>query len=453
MIAVRSCLCLLLSVLLLSSSCQRVRKWRTADTYPDVFPDYVGVTIPESMAGDCAGLFSMEMRDGRLCQIDREREKDTIWVSVRAWRDGDEEGVEYKRFPMFVSHDSIDSYVAYRLIEPGYESWSRISICQRELDSYDETPIVTNEVNGKGCVNCHSFVGGSSKNLLFHSRSATNGGTFFLRDGKIKRVDFPKMGSGKQATYPAWHPSGRYVAFSSNDTHQCFPMTGVQPIEVYDKGSDIILYDVEKNTVTEPASLNTVGKWETFPTWNNAGDTLYYCEADSVLRPSDNRERIHYRLMKIGFDMVRGVFAGEPREVRLGDMDMSRHSVSFPRVSGDYLMFTLTDFGTFPIWHDEADLWLLDLKSGEVKPCDTLNSHSAESYHSWSSNGRWLVFGSRRLDGRYTRLYFSHFDGRGNFTKPFLLPQKKAGDNVTRLKSYNIPEFVSGRVREIRDLQ
>ena len=93
--------------------------------------------------------------------------------------------------------------------------------------------------------------------------------------------------------------------------------------------------------------------------------------------------------------------------------------------------------------------WKLDLKAGDTSPCTILNSDKAESYHCWSSNGRWVVFGSRRLDGRYTRLYFSHFDGKGQFTKPFLLPQKHPKDNILRMKSYNIPEFVKGEVSPV----
>ena len=79
-----------------------------------------------------------------------------------------------------------------------------------------------------------------------------------------------------------------------------------------------------------------------------------------------------------------------------------------------------------------------------MRPADELNSDDTESYHSWSSNGKWVVFSSRRLDGRYTRLYIAHFDGEGHFSKPFLLPQKKMSYNDLRLRSYNIPEFVQG---------
>jgi len=108
------------------------------------------------------------------------------------------------------------------------------------------------------------------------------------------------------------------------------------------------------------------------------------------------------------------------------------------------MLFTGSAYGTFPIWHREADLYLMDLETGAVRAADELNSDEADSYHSWSSNGCWVLYSSRRIDGRHTRLYLARFDGEGHFSKPFLLPQKDPSHNVLRLKSYNVPEFVQG---------
>lgn len=437
----------LLAVLL--CGCKRDVRFIPSDNLPEIYPDYIGITIPPSMAVDDGALFTFEMQNGDECSVERHREGDTIWCTVCAWPKGSTEGVRYKAFPIYVSRDEIDPYVAYRLIEPGYESWSNIAICQRRLASYEERAIVTNKINNKGCINCHTFDKSRPGRMLFHSRGEMNG-TMVVEDGKAKLVDIKSMGPQKQPTYPAWHPGGRYVAFSSNDTQQCFMLHGSQPIEVYDNASDIILYDTESGTVTADSALNTKAVWETFPTWNPDGRRLYYCAADSVRHASTDRRRIHYRLMYIDFDAERGLFTGLPQEVPLDTLDMANHSVSHPRIFGRFLMFTLTDYGTFPIWHDEADLWLLDLQTGEVRPCDELNSHRADSYHSWSSNGRWVVFGSRRADGRYTRLYFSHFDERARFSKPFLLPQERPEADRLRLKSYNIPELVN-EVYRIKD--
>ena len=123
-------------------------------------------------------------------------------------------------------------------------------------------------------------------------------------------------------------------------------------------------------------------------------------------------------------------------------------SVSFPRVSpdGKHLMFTLADYATFPIWHQEADLWMTDLQDGRTFSLDALNSESVESYHSWSSNSRWVVFSSRRLDGLYTRPYIAYVSADGTVGKPFLLPQSKGGFYEKCMNSYNIPELIKGKV-------
>ena len=124
-------------------------------------------------------------------------------------------------------------------------------------------------------------------------------------------------------------------------------------------------------------------------------------------------------------------------------------SVSFPRLSPDgrFLAFTLHDFGNFSIWHKEADLYMLDLLTSRKYPLDVFNSEEAESYHSWSGNGRWMVFSSRRIDGLYTRLFIGYVDSEGVGHKPFLLPQKDPLTYYDALMfSYNIPELMRSAV-------
>lgn len=107
-------------------------------------------------------------------------------------------------------------------------------------------------------------------------------------------------------------------------------------------------------------------------------------------------------------------------------------------------MYTQTDYGYFSIWHPEADLWLLDLQTGETRPLDEVNSPRSESYHNWTPNSRWFLFTSRRDDGLYTRIYFSSIDRNGKATKPFLLPQRNPKEYYRlSLYSYNTPDFSS----------
>ena len=71
-----------------------------------------------------------------------------------------------------------------------------------------------------------------------------------------------------------------------------------------------------------------------------------------------------------------------------------------------------------------------------------MNSQRAESFPSCCSRSRWFLFTSRRGDGLYSRIYFSHLNADGRATKPFLLPQRNPKDyDLRSLYSFNTPEF------------
>lgn len=157
-------------------------------------------------------------------------------------------------------------------------------------------------------------------------------------------------------------------------------------------------------------------------------------------------DQLHYSLCAIDFDQEKGGF-GQQVDT-LYHAPTAGKSVSFPRVSPDgrFLLMTLSGFGNFSIWHQDADLYLIDLTNGELQPLAAANSDHVESYHSWSSNSRWMVFSSRRMDGLYTRPYFAHIDEQGVVSKPFLLPQESCDFYDRCMKSFNIPEFITGPV-------
>lgn len=151
-------------------------------------------------------------------------------------------------------------------------------------------------------------------------------------------------------------------------------------------------------------------------------------------------DSIRYNLMSLTFDEKTRTF-GQP----VVEMDCAAigKSASVPRVSPDgrYVLFTLADFGQFHVWHNSADLYIKDLQTGEIRPLTAINSDAADSYHAWSSNGRWIVVASRRDDGSYTRIYMAYFDRDGQSRKAFLLPQEDPEQNILLMKSYNVPEL------------
>jgi hypothetical protein len=106
----------------------------------------------------------------------------------------------------------------------------------------------------------------------------------------------------------------------------------------------------------------------------------------------------------------------------------------------------MSEHGNLTIWHPETDLYLLDLVTGKVSRPD-INSDKSDSFHTWSSSGRWIVFSSRRDDGLlYTRPYFAYFDSSGQAHKPFVLPQKRTEVYLNIMKSFNLPELVTSPI-------
>jgi Tol biopolymer transport system component len=156
-------------------------------------------------------------------------------------------------------------------------------------------------------------------------------------------------------------------------------------------------------------------------------------------------QEVRYNIYRKAFDPQTRTF-GERQMVFCADtLGMS---ATLPRISPDgrWLLFTVGEWGCFHIWHHDADLWMMNLQTGETRPIEECNSNDTESYHSWSSNGRWIVFSSRRYDGMFTRPYFSHVSKEGKATKPFELPTADPDFHRQFLKSYNVPEFMRGPV-------
>jgi len=359
--------------------------------------------------------------------------------------------LKFNTITNYVVRDSIDKYLVYRLIDPEFETWNVMGIYQRNLENYRVTPLMLNRVSDGNCVNCHTFCRNSSETMMFHMRSE-HAGTVIYRDDKLSKINTRTSKTIANGMYPAWHPSGNYIAFSVNNIVQSYHAIPGRTVEVYDTLSNIILYDVNKNVITSCDALSDPDRLETFPAWSPDGRYLYYCCAiKNVLKQPDYNSfmdvhsKIRYDLLRIAFDQESRSFGAVDTVLTVSDTVCS---ISLPRISPDgrYILFCKSEHGNLTIWHPESDLYLLDLNTGTVTRPD-INSNKSESFHTWSSTGRWIVFSSRRDDGLlYTRPYFTYFDTSGRMHKPFVLPQKNNEHYFKIMKSYNLPELVTSRI-------
>jgi len=437
---------------------------KKTNVQPKIYPDYIGVTIPYNIA-PLNFCLKEKIKEGKAifsCQdesFEVDAQEGSFTIPERKWKSlllksigkkvlvtvyvkKEKEWMVYLPFAFQVAREPIDSYLAYRLIEPGYTLWNKMGIYQRNLENFAQSAVYENKMTDGNCVNCHSFCKQNPEKMLFHLR-ATYPCTILMDGDKIVKLNTKTEQTISPLVYPSWHPSAKYIAFSVNKTTQDFHPR--QRVEVYDTKSDVVVYDIAKQEIVTCPSLFSENAFESFPTFSPDGKTLYFCTAAAKPMP-ENRDVLKYSLCSISFDPEKRSF-GQKVDT-LYSAAKNGKSVAFPRVSpdGHFLIFTISDFGTFPIWHDEADLAMVDLRTGQTINMKTVNSNKTDSYHSWSSNSRWIVFSSRRMDGLYTRPFFAYVAKNGVVAKPFVLPQKKNDFYTSLMKSYNIPEFITGKI-------
>lgn len=361
----------------------------------------------------------------------------TLQVCVQARVEG--EWREYPPFMWQVVADSLDAYVSYRLIEPGYEVWNALQIRERCVENFNERILADNARTGRGCMNCHVHGWGSGELSMFHLRGK-GGGTIVNRDGRLRKLNLKNSRVKDGVVYGDFHPGGRYVVFSSNVIIPMFHAQGSQRLEVYDTVSDLVMADLDANRFIHSPLVADSAVFETFPTFSADGRWVYFCSAPRVALP-DSIHHLRYSLCRIAFDAGRGDW-GDHVDT-LWNARLHRGSVCHPKASPDgrYLLYTVADNGTFPIWHRETELQLMDLLTGRIDTLAVVNSDRSDTYHSWSSGSRWFAFASKRGDGQYGRVYFAYLDAQGTPHKPFVLPQEDPEMDDLTLKSYNIPDL------------
>jgi Tol biopolymer transport system component len=253
--------------------------------------------------------------------------------------------------------------------------------------------------------------------------------------------------------YPAWHPDGNHIAFSTGRISPHLTTRLYKPVDVADRASDLMIYDIRNNTVTTSPAVSTAMR-ENMPVWSPDGRYLYYICAPGAVK-GDEESLLHsrYSLMRIVYSTKLDTW-GEPEMVL--SADSTGMSISMPAISPDgrYLACSMSDYGYFTIFHRGSDLYCVDLETNDYWKLG-LNSSSAESHPSWSSNGRWLVFSSKRIDGVLSRPFIAYIDENGQARTPFVLPQKDPEMYERLVANYNLPRLITGRINlrpvEIRD--
>jgi Tol biopolymer transport system component len=477
--------CVLIAVSLLYSCRGKkvtITQYSSIDRPAKVQPDYAGSVIPPNIAP--LNFIIQQDGEGYFVQIHSEKGKpieifsktQTILIPKRAWHElldlnrgrqlsldifvksgagassSKAENERWSRFQTLtaeIAREDIDTFLVYRKIRPGHRIWRDMGIYQRNLSSFDESIILNNGYFKHGCVNCHTFCRNRTEKMLIGIRSVDYGSSALLLEGdKVRKI-------GTKFGYTSWHPSGRVAAFSVNNVKQFFHSAASEVRDVIDFDSVMAYYLVDSKTVKTTPNLARKDRLETYPTWSADGRYLYFCSApitwsDRSVVP-ESYDQIKYDLVRASYDIDRDQWGPLESVLSAGDTGLS---ILLPRISPDgrWLLFCMCDYGCFPVYRHSSDLYMMDLesaqKTGEYKHRKLdINSNESESWHSWSSNSRWIVFSSKRDSGVFTRTYIAYVDKNGKVYKPIRLPQKNPAYYDSCLWTYSVPELVTEPVR------
>lgn len=333
-----------------------------------------------------------------------------------------------------VSEHPADNYIVYRLVSPQFQAQKTPDTFIRDLRSFKVRSFLS--ARRQYCFSCHTFSskrgteGFMSIKMRFTAGKEQPSGLGILdmASGKGWKVQFPFAHKG--FTYMGWNFSGDKLVVSAN---QAF--TSSRPLihetqELEYSSSDLAVYDLTQDQVTLLPGASSPDYLEIYPSWTPDGRRIVF----SRVKAGVSARVMQFDLYVVDYHDGAG---GTP--VAVEGASHNGKSNYFARFSpdGKWLSFCMADQGS--LVESSSDLYVLpgDLQ-GPAHRLECNAPYAADSWHSWSSNSRWLVFASKRDDGIYARLYLTQVDEEGRASPAVRVPVRDLP-----LESFNLPEFLA----------
>jgi len=433
---------------------------------PRISPDYAGIVMPPNIAPlhfsirEPGSRFLVRIRPEVGPSIEIAGRLPAVVIPAAAWRrllesnrgrevatevflENDGRWQRYEPIVNRVAEEEIDRWLVYRSIGPIYAAWRKVSIRQRDLGSFEDSVVLDAAALAEGCANCHTFRSHAPEPMLLGVRSKRFGNaTLLVEGGKVEKLA-AMLGT------PAWHPGGRIVVYVTARVHQFFHAAGEETRDAINWDGDLACYRVDARQAVPLPWTRRERRLRDYPAWTPDGRWLYYSSApilwtDRRVKPPPRYAEVKYDLMRIGYDAEKDAW-GEPQTVL--SAETAGQSVLMPRISPDgrFLLFCMCRYGSFPAFQASSDLYLMDLATGAYSKAEA-SSPESESWHSWSSNSRWIVFSSKREGGILTRCFVSYVDREGRTHKPILLPQRDPAHYQASLGMVSLPELLASPI-------
>jgi hypothetical protein len=239
-------------------------------------------------------------------------------------------------------------------------------------------------------------------------------------------------------------PDGRFVASTTREGN---PVLLVLPDLAYSQlffpvMGVISFYEIQTQRTQELPGANLPDYVQSNPVWTPDQKEIYFARSEAISHHEVDTLRAQWmmnRTPSVRFDIYRIPFnngRGGVAEKVVGAADNGRSNY-FPRFSPDQRWVVFCQANGFMLLQPDSELYIMPSGGGTPRRMRANFPGRMNSWHSWSPNGKWLVFASK-ANGPYTQLWLTHIDSEGNDSVPVLLDWFTSIDHAA-----NIPEFVN----------
>jgi hypothetical protein len=469
----RLALVLFLSAASLQAGPPAVEPGDVLSQIPRIQPDYTDLTIPPNIAplnflikqAGASYYVSVGGTAGPPIELHSRSPKITIperpWRQLLAQNKGNElevsiyvqdESKKWRRFGAItnrVALEEVDPFLLYRKIHAAHSTWSSMGLYQRNLETFEETPFLENRRFANDCCHCHALRNNNPNTATVLIRSTHYENSLLVISNGVAETVRGSFG------FIAWHPKGNLLASSFSKPRLMLHSVRNDMRDIAELEAWIGYFSLGAETVKPVPGLVDKSRLMSFPLWSPDGRHLYYCSAPNpwtnmAMVTATSYRTAKYDLMRVSYDIEHDQW-GKPETVL--PVSQTGFSVAQPRISpsGRWIFFCAIDYGCWPTYDSASDLYGIDLEAGEKNGkfvCRKLelNSQECESWLSWSSNSRWVVFSSKRISRLYNRPYLAYVSPDGECGKPFILPQSDPEYYDSLLKTYTIPTLATGPI-------